>query len=325
MPEQPIELESLLKSLAGTPEPTPQDIAKGRAKLAEEMASGRRSKGIQWLRLVGVGAVVLAIAAGVVVAGPWQTTPVEATISEILRAAEPIDPSLVSDDQFVLIESKELSLAVVPAEGLGEVEFDRDELVYVLPRRRSMWVGNQGTTRITTETSGPVFFRESDEDVYYTAGLDQEDLVGETETITVQGATDRDWPEDRDLLDAIIRDTLAADRGFDERFEYLEVLLRVFRSPWINAQTRYAAVELIGEVDDLQIVSGRDEFATFAIEYMDRGVPTIRTFSIDDNGYLRFDESRYIAPNEEFGVPAGTAFTSITYTAPTIVDALSED
>lgn len=202
--------------------------------------------------------------------------------------------------------STTLTLGVVPREGLGEVPYQKDLLVYQAHSTRETWYGTQGTVQIRTTNHQPTFFTETDEEAYYAAGLDQQDQINQTITTTDTQPIE-EWPSDPEQLDHAIRNQMATDRGLPETVEYLDVAFDIIGESFATPDVRAAALRLVAELDGLQFIGEEPEGqATFAVEYTDRGVQTRLTFVVETNGYIRHEQILNITADDRYGIPANT-------------------
>jgi hypothetical protein len=325
MTEKNHRVDQALRKLAGVPEPSEQDRQTAEKRLAaaidsEAKGSERRPWGPVLVWATRLTIVLVALLSVLQIVRP---SPTEAAIGEIASIAEAADPLTVPDQQFIYTKSEITGLGVIPREGLGDVPFEREQLVYLLPVLRESWVGNDGTIQIRTTSQTPVFFSHGDEQAYYTAGLDQQDAIGQTITQTATGPADLSlWPPDKDDLDEAIR-AAAADRGLPETIEYLDVALDLIRETFASPQLRANTLRLIGELPGLQFVgTSTDGTTTFAIEYADQGIETRLTFILTREGYLLTEERTVLEEDPVFGIPANTTVSSATYTTPRVVSSL---
>ncbi|HZD22663.1 MAG TPA: hypothetical protein VE569_04585 [Acidimicrobiia bacterium] len=308
MSEDQHPVDEFLRRYAGTtPEPDPADVAYARTRLraaieAEKNQARRRS----W-PVAAWGTALLAVLVGVaVVFYGGRTTPAAAAIEEIASIAEATDPLTVSDTQYVYIHSEVRTLGVVSREGLGDVPYPDSHLVYVASSARETWLGDEGTLQTRTTVHKPSFFDDADEETYYAAGLDQADQVGETITETFRDPTQEEWPTDRGQLDQAIRAAMATGRGLPETVEYLDIALDIIGESFATPELRATTLRLIGHLDDLQLAETGNESATFLIEYTDREAETRLTFTVDNHGYLQYEQILNLTADQQFGIPADT-------------------
>ncbi|MFQ5523685.1 MAG: hypothetical protein ACE5F5_08915 [Acidimicrobiia bacterium] len=252
---------------------------------------------------------------------PFATNPASAVLGEIAAVAAEQDPLSVTDTSFIYTSSRVTALAVVYRDELSGVPYDRDLLVYLLPREREVWIGNEGTEQIRTTYLEPIFFRDTHEEAYYAAGLDTADQIGQTVTSTVLIPVDV-WPDNLEELDQAIRNQMASGRGLPFDVEYLDVALDIITESFVSPQLRASTLNLISRLGSLQLGEPGDGVQAFSVEYSERGVRMRLTFGIDRVGNLTSKELVAVTEDTAFGIPAGTAVSTAIYGPPTEVDTL---
>lgn len=298
-----------------------RQMAKNRLLVAIEAEKARESRRRRWWPWIAAAAVVAAVFLGLQVAGP---TPTEAAMEEIATVAAAIEPAEVGDQEFLFTESENAALAVLPADMLGNVQYDDEFLAYRLPATRRTWFGSDGVVQIRTTNREPTFFSDRDESAYYAAGLDEIDAIGETTTDTIQQDAELDlWPTDTSELDSAIRDQLP-ETGRPQSVEYLDSALDLIREVFTPPELRASVLTLIGRIPDLQLVERDQGRATFAIEYEDRDLQTRQTFTVSRRGELLAEERLLLEPEPELGIPANTVTFTAEYSTPDVVDSLDE-
>jgi hypothetical protein len=311
------QLDELLRRLAGSPVPNQDEHDRAASELRklfdrEGLARPRRRPVLIWV------AAVLVVALGIfVILRPGSVSPAAATMEEIASTAETVDPLGATDDSFVYIRSESTVLAEIPREGLGDVPYSRDQLIYHFNTTRETWIGNDETVQIAVTVLEPSFFMVEDEAVYYVADLQIQDQVGETITTTVTLPDDRNWPTDPDELDAAIRKDMITDRNLLETVEYLDVALDILGESHASPELRAATLRLIGDLPGLEFIgTDADGVSTFQVEYDDRGVAKRLTFNVDTSGYLRFEELLSIDGNPTLRIPPDSAEFTFVYAEP---------
>lgn len=327
MTEREHTVDDALRQVAGQPTPSEADRRLGAERLAAAMAAEQRPGPRRRYRLtvgwaIGFGVLLVGLLVAVETISP---TPTEAAFEEIAEAAEETDPQTIPPQKFGYKKSEMTALAVVPAEALRNIEYEREFLVYLLPTIRETWIGSEGAAQLRTTNQPPIFFTDADEDAYYAAGIDEQDAIGETTTLTTTGQpTTQDWPTDPTALDQAIRQAAVNDRGLPETVEYLDVALGILREPLASPQLRAATLRLIAQLPDLELVdTAGDESFTFAIAYRDQDVDTRQTFTLSRQGHLLTEEIRILEPNPRFGIPSDTNIFTAKHTPATIVGDLS--
>lgn len=314
-------VDDLIRRVVGDPEPAPGDRARAEARLAAAMREERPHRRPRWIAVAG--AAVVAVVVGLLVFfDVGSGSRVSAAIEEIAEAIEEVSPLSVGDSQFVYIRSVTRALGVVPRDALGDVSYENEYLVYLLPKTRETWRGSEGGLQIRETVGEPVFFSENGQTGYYRAGLDEIDRVGETVTQTFIDSDIENWPAESEALDAGIRDVMVTNRGLPEDVEYLDVAVDILRDPLQPPEVRQTVVRLIGDLDGLQLVESTTGGVTLSVEYVDQEVRTRLTFTITNDGYLSFEQLTNLTADEEYGIPAGTVTSQADYSQPIVVDSL---
>lgn len=318
-------VDDALRKVAGDPRFTESDIAQARAKLDAAIAAETETPPLRRrYRLVAWTAVVLLLTVGLVVLiDVLRPSTTVAAIEEIARVAEAADLLTVPDDQFIHTRSEITAIHVIPKEGLGDVPYDKDQLVYLLTTLRESWLGSDGTVQLRTTNLPPQFFDPADEKVYHQAGLDRQDAMGETvtQTVTDPGGHEQ-WPSQQQQLDEAIWAVLRTDRGLPETVEYLDVALDILRETFASPELRASTLRLIAGLADLEMISSSDESVTFAIDYTDQGKATRLSFTLSIQGHLLSEQQLLLDGDERFGIPSDTVVFSAHYSVPTAVESL---
>jgi len=327
MSEDRYPVDDLLRALTGDPPIESADIAYIESRV--DVAIGEEKKVRQRRRprtrvLMWAAAVAAVIVGTSVILQTARVSPAAATLEEIARAAEATDPLTITDADFLYTRSETQARSEVPKAGLGDVPYERDSLVYLLSSTRETWFGSDDTVQIRTTVHDASFLTDEDEVAYYAAGLDQQDNLGRTDTLTVLDPGGDEWPTVPALLDQTIRERMAQERGLPETVEYLSVALNIIREAYISPELRAAALRLIADLDGLkhEPTDPATDLAAFHVEYTDQGILTRFTFHIDRQGYLRFEERLNLEADTRLGVPAHTPTFRAEYTRPTIAGSL---
>ncbi len=323
MSERRHSVDDLLRRLVIDAEPSDFETAEARARLEQAFTSGVQEKTPRLRRWLPAAAAVAALAvAWVVFFGLDATSPAMAAADQVAVAIEQVRPGEGTDLAVAYSKTTAVALNIVPREGLAAVEFDRQELVYILESTFEFWFGDQGTTQISSTATGASFFTPSDESVYIEAELDVQDQIGETFTTSVVEPLE-DWPSDIDLLDEAIRDLTMTESGRPQSVEYLDVALDILRHGIQPAEVRANTVRLIGALPGLEADTQLEDGSTrLFISYVEADVPKTLAFVLDADGFLR---SEVIVLDEgigSMGIPAGTAESAIAYERPVAADAL---
>lgn len=319
-------VDDALRKVAGEPTPSDHERRLGAERLARAIGAERRPRRRFQRRLVlgwAIGVAVLLVGV-VVIVEAFSPTPTEAAIEEIAQAAEHAEPLTIPPQQFAYTKSETTALAIVPKDALGGIPYNKDSLVYLLPTERETWIGNEGSVQIRTTNQPPTFFTEEDEDTYYQAGIDQQDAIGETTTLTTTDQPTRpDWPSDPIDLDQAIREVAVTDRGLPEPVEYLDVALDILRENFASPELRAATLRLIGQLPGLRLSDTAEASdLTFSIEYEDQGTDTRLTFTVGGRGHLLYEETRILETDAKLGIPPGTSTFTATHDPPVIVSEL---
>jgi hypothetical protein len=317
-------VDHLLRDYAGSPEPSPTDRMSAEFKLQHAILDADRLSPRAQRRpvLIWAAGLVAIVVGGIFAILISQPTPAQATIEEIATIVAGIDPLTASDDEYVYTRSTAQALAEDPKDALGEIAYDKDSLIYLANSTRETWYGTGGTVQIRTTLHEPTFFTGTDRDVYYAAGLDQRDQIGQTFT-TTETQPIEEWPTDRSHLDQAIRDQMVTDRGLRQTVEYLDVAFDIIGESFASPQLRATTLRLIGRLDGLRLVDKTpDGSVTFAVDYTDRDIQKRLTFTIDLNGYLRYHQILNISADPDTGIPAHTAIYDAEFAEPMLTDSL---
>lgn len=318
-------VDDALRRVAADLEPTEPNRQLAEAQLqalisAESERQGRRIKlaTLGWAVAALLGAVGAILLLQVI-----RPTPTHAAMEEIAVVVEASDPLTIPPQQYAYTSSQTTTLRIVPKEGLGDVEYDRDLLVYLLPAQRETWVGSDAVVQIRTTAGPPIFFHTEDETAYYAAGLDATDVLGETVTETMLLEPDPEaWPEDKAELGRAIR-AMVNGQERPEPVEYVDIALDVIRESLISPQTRANALRLIGEQPGLRVEPVTDEGSSrFVLDYTDAGVATRLSFTISSEGHLLEEAETLLEPHPLLNVPAGVTVAHNVYGKTVIVGTL---
>ena len=317
-------IDNLLRDYAGSPEPSPANREYAEQKLQHAISSSVRTSRRARQRPVFIWAagLVAVVAGGFFTLLVSRPTTAQATFEQIATIVEATDPLTASDSEYIYTRSAAQSLAEDPKEALGDVPYDKDSLVYLTNTTRESWYGSQGTVQIRTSFHPPTFFTDTDRDVYYAAGLDQRDQIGETITTTDTQPIEQ-WPTLPDQLDQAIRHQMVTDRGLPETVEYLDVAFDIIGESFASPQIRANTLRQIAELDGLTLVERTpDGSAIFTVDYSDRDVKTRLTFTIDLNGYLRYHQILNLTADTRLGIPAGTPPHEAEFAQPVVIDSV---
>jgi len=321
-PEPRERVDDFLRLLVGDPRPSSDDRAQALAPL-DAVIHRRSGKTRRGWRLALAGALVVVVTVGaLVLVDVWGTSSATAAMEEIARALEEVSPMSIDDTEFIHNVTESVALGGGDAEMLGDVEYDEEFIFYLLPRTIEMWRGASGSLQLRETGGEPIFFSPEAETAYYEADLDDIDLVGQTNTMAFTDDQGEEWPAGRDQLDAAIRDVMYTEREVPETVLYLDVALDILRDTSQPTDVRGPALRLIGELDGLDLVeSGLDE-STFSVDYQENGVDSRLTFTVGDDGHLRYEEILNLTADEEIGIPPNTAIYRASYSTPEVVDSL---
>lgn len=313
-------IDELLRHVAGAPESSQGEESRIEQRIRVALSAPVKSNRPRG-RLIWTAAAVVLVIGVLAVLQVGKANPVQASIEQIARLVEEIEPTSITDTQFVYVQSTIQALGTVPRDGLGDVPYDKDNLVYLTHSIRETWFGNEETVQIRTTNLQPTFFNEDDRTAYYAAGLDQIDQIGETVTTTVNQPREI-WSADIEQLDDEIRSQMITNRGLPATVEYLDVAFDILGVSSADPQTRANTLRLIGRLPDLTLKRQGSGLTTFDISYMSSGVKTILIFSIDPLGYLRDQQTILASEDTVTGVPAGTAIYHAQMSAPVIATSL---
>lgn len=314
--------DDAVRRLAGDVTPTDEDRRQALARLSLLIAEPSKPTARRGRIIAGVcvvAAAVIFVFLGLIL----RPTATGAAAEEIATAAEAADPITLPANSYLYTRAETKAVRFVPADGLQGVDYDKAYLTYQIPSERQTWVAADGTIQISTRNSTPVFFSPRDEAVYYAAGLDVSDAIGQTKT-EVFSPSDRveEWPTQPDDLDHAIRQALP-DQGLPESVEYVDVAMDIIRERPVQPETRANLVRLIGRLPDLSVVQSDDDHTTFQIGYDRDAIAETYTFTLTSRGELAFEERRLSQPNPSLGIPTGTVLFSAKYSVPQVVTQLS--
>jgi len=316
-------VDRLARYLVGDPEPPPGSCERVDAALMAEIAKTTARPVAPRFR-TRVWAIVALAAAVVVfmVVQPFTQSPASAALEEIAMVAAEQDPLTASDSSFIYTRSQMQGLGSASKEALGDVPYDFEELYYLVRMDREAWTGSEGTVQIRTTFKKPSFFSETDEDVYYAAGLDIRDEVGKTTTSTVS-IPPEEWPEGIDELDQAIRDTIVDDRGLPFDVEYLDVALDILREANISPQLRASTLTLISRLESLELDEPGSGLSAFSVGYTERDVRMRLGFHLDNVGNLIFEEVVTLTQDSERRLPPNTPIFRAVYEPAAEVESLA--
>jgi hypothetical protein len=321
MTEEHQPVDAALRKLVGEHQPSAQDRLLAEQRLTEAIrAESKRASGRWTTRLVWIAALAAVTFGTIYLLRPTQ---LEAATEEIASAAEAVDPLTLPANTYLYTRADVVSLGLVPAEALGDLAFDRPQLTYLLPATRETWVAADGTIQIKTTNQAPIFFTPESEAAYYAAELDKTDAIGETITQTFPPSeTPETWPTEVEALDEAIR-SRTAERDLPDTIEYLDVALDILRENPIEPGLRANTIRLIGNLPGLNIVAASDQQTRFAIDYIDRGLETSYSFTLDNAGNLTSEETTLLEFDAELGIPANTAVAFAAYKDQQVVNGLA--
>lgn len=314
----------ILRSGAHATEPTSAQTERARARLEREINAERNPRaasGSKRVRRVFVAAAVAA--ALIVVAIPLlNTSPAQAALTEVARAARQATPLDIPEGNYITVTSEGTNLGARPGEDFG---LDEEFVAYLLPTTREIW--RQPSERffsIRTTVGKPVFFDPQTEAAYYTAGLDEDDRVGETYTEQFTDVADpiieTDWPTDpinlRRSMEAFIGDS-GTDATDADIFILASNILREANPP---PELRGAVIEVLAQ---LPITLKRPTADSIALSIIDGDRELAMTLT--SQGNLLAETITLLEPDSMLGIPAGTVLTNVTYKLPSVVNTLPSD
>lgn len=316
-------VDAALRKLAGDLSPSDEDRQHAASRLHGAMQkSALTALPLRRPLLVGA-AVILAVIGWLIISEVVEPSPTVAAIEEIARIAEAADPLTVPDEGFVYTKSEQTNLTIIPREALGGTPYDKEFLVYLLPTARETWVGSQ-TVQLRTTNHEPIFFTPEDESAYYTAGLDEQDNIGNevTETVTLPQPAEQ-WPTDLESLDEAIA-AAAAGRDLPAAIEYLQVALSILRETLTTPELRANTLRLMSNFEELQLESQTDQQTAFTIEYQEREIPTRLTFGVSPDGQLVLEQLTILGEDPQLAIPGGTIVSTSHYSEARLVSAVGE-
>ena len=321
-PEPRERMDDFLQWLAGDPMPSSDDLARARARLDGDISRDPGSSRRGWRLALAAVFVVVVMVGALVLVDPGGSPSAAAAMEEIARALEEVSPLSIDDNEFIYNVTDSVALGGGDAEMLGDVDYDQEFIFYLMPRTIEKWRGPSGSLQMRETGGEPIFFRPEAETAYYEAGLDEFDVVGQTSTMAFADDQGEVWPAGRGELDAAIRDVMYTEREVPETVLYLDVALDILRDTSQPADVRGSALRLIGELDGLDLVESGSDESTFSVDYRENGVDSRLTFTVGDDGHLRYEEILNLTADEEIGIPADTAIYRASHTTPEVVDSL---
>lgn len=321
-PRHPI--DDLVRQLSGNPTPSESDVRRASERLNAAIQASMPDRTRRLRKPAVAWAAVVSLVVGLfAVFGISQTTAAEAAMGEIAQVVEVEDPLTVDDTGFAYTVSETTALSSVPADGLGDVTYGRDWFVYLLPQTWETWIGDLGTVQIRTTAHDPIFFEARDQAVYFAAGIDQQDQIGETITTAISDPDRKDWPTDPTELDEAIRADMVSDRGLPETVEYLDVALDIVREPLTSPELRANTLRLIGGLRGLDVAPGAGGQSVFFVDYEEQGVEKRFEFAFDADGYFSLEQITALTADTTYGIPAATVVFRADYSPPALVDTLN--
>ena len=312
-----------LRALTVTLEPRRADFEHVLDRLNEAMFAPPARKSRIRSRLSWTTAAALITAFIVLMFQTTSITPAGAVLVELAQQVVLIDEMTIPDDRFVHTITEASVMTYVGQDAVPDVALPHDTLLYILPRTLERWSGDQGTVRLQETNHDPQFFSAADEEAYNAAGLDVGDRLRETVDRTQQESNsilDEDWPTDPGELEVKIR----AEVG-DDDIAFLKKSLEFLREPLVSPELRAAVLQLVAGLELELVEESSDGGGTFSVEYeLERLGQRRLTFTVNAEGFLTFEEELIIDGYPEFGVPAGTAENSATYSVPVLVDSLDQ-
>ena len=315
----------ILRSDAHTTEPTSAQTERARARLERAINAQRipsAASGSRRARRVLVAAAVAA--ALIVVAIPLlNTSTAQAALTEVAQAARQATALDIPEGNYIKVTSERTDLGARPGEEFGlEGEF----VAYLLPTTREVW--RQPAERffsIRTTVGQPVFIDPQTESAYYTAGLDEDDRVGETYieqfTDVADPIIETDWPTDpinlRQSMEAFIGDNRGTTATDADLFILASNILREANPP---PELRGAVIEVLAQ---LPVTLERPTADSFALSITDRDRELAMTLT--SKGNLIAETITLLEPDSVLGIPAGTVLTNVTYQPTSVVNTLPSD
>lgn len=271
--------------------------------------------------------VALAVVATAVIVGLGvRPDPAGAAITEIAHAAREAEPDEIPDGRYLYVRFEETVMGVSPVEVLGLPGEGGWAAMYT--KDREMWtVPGTGFTQFRTTVHPPSFFDPDIEPLFYEAGLDVIEEVGQTVVRRFNGVNDPDegyvWSADRGRLeDQMLDYTSHSDAGTSRNGRLFQLAGQLLVDPSIDPGLRATLIEILGEAAD-EVVVGEDGSVMVGIEIR---LPTHARLTVTlapDGGV----ESRSYANLDgipELGVPPGTVTGFTRYLDIGVVDVLPD-
>jgi len=322
MADQYADLRSVFKGLVVDYSPPAEQIAEARSRLHKEIAGERSTRRPQRLWRVPVAAVAAVVVAFVVITSilPWGRAPADAYLLEIAQATRVLPATELPDGAYLYTESGGLVLggSTVP-EG-----YEFEDVVYLISLQTESWIQG-GFQLLRTTLDDPVFFDEKAERVFYEAGLAEIAGFGESVETAHDGfappADPAQWSADVDTLRSQLEaEAELAQNGLPLEQRILDVAFDLLlpesqASPTQRATVIEAVASL--DVETAKLVDGN---VTVSVSYRDEYYGSVvEIWTLDEAGYLVGTTLVTLDGSSDGAIPAGTAFTDITWSVPAIV------
>ena len=316
-------VDELLRTVAGDPTATSDDVLAGRRMLmaamrAEEQRSTAPLRGVlqtgarprRLMALVGAAALVVALVA----TGTVLNLDSADALDELALVAESAEVPAPAEGGYLYSRTVETSLWVLEGVEIGLPT--NAPVAYLLPTVRERWQGSDGVREDVT-TTRPRFFDATHEAAYYASGMAQRDRIGET----VQGSfgespsllDERAWPTDPDALLVALQST-ASNQGGDvpASAAVVDTAGDLLREPEIDPALRAGVIAAMGDLGVGEVQRGRNGNVTYRLDYTDDlGVGYRHQFDFDATANLIRDSLALLDGDAELGIPAGTRISDI--------------
>jgi hypothetical protein len=272
----------------------------------------------RWRIGIAAGLALSAIGMMVVFFAPRSA---EAALAELAQQTRQLKPEELPSGSFVYTRSDRLTIAG----GKAGPEPDAPLLVYLLPSSVEAWWSEDTVYRKVT-TEAPVFFDPDQERVYYAAGLDHADGVGQTRTETAGKIANQldlaSWDTDPEILRDQIDERLSeSPSGLSHAAQVFQFVLRLL-GPEVQAPPllRAALLEVLNTVSpNVERVSNGN--ISVSVKYVHPVGDVTEIAIFDQTGYLaeRILVANVLVP--DLGAPSGTVIGRETLSAPVVVSA----
>jgi hypothetical protein len=315
---EPFDPLDILRDAVPDATPNQRQTKAARAALQQAIATERQSRtppvGARLLPRVAFASVVFLLAIVSLSLVLSRGDSATATLQEIAQAARQAEPADIPAEGFLLRESLERNLRILPGSELG---VDRQFVAYSIETERSIWRNPQARfVQMRIVNRDPWFYDDEVAQGYVNEGMSDVDTLGQpvTERFTdvVDPILETPWSESPHQLRSQIIDAIGrGDTANTTSFMLFDFVIDMLTEP-ITPPVRGAVIELLATLDLNQVTRNTDGSVRLQIEDHN-GMPTRHTIVLRADGTLLSREIVLLAADPELGLPAGTVTSSATY------------